>query len=319
MIKFNFKNTDSEKSPNRNKKYFPPRIANFYFVEEFCPDKEAKHFYFAVYKDETGNRAIAKMWNRSCKYINRYWLLNEINVYREIHKTIAQNRQIEQEYPNIHIPNLISVVQEKDQLILLIEEIVGKTLNNFITEKQVSVFNDAINFINFLGSKMDSRGKSFLIKRNMGYIALMFPFAFALAIIKHPMKFGTILRGAIYLSLNIFRIFNLKDVNLVHRDLYPEHIIVRGNVASIIDFQISTIANPAFELIGLMIYMWNNADFCRVMEKSPLMEEVKKDKNKFYSYKILSIYIAIYNLGFVKTIPEVQILSYLRYSLDLKI
>jgi len=318
MIDSNLKKVNLGRLTARGQKYFPPKIGVFSFVKEFYPGKKVRHFDFAIYQDEKGKRSIAKQWNKSCKHINRYWLRNEINAYREIHRVIDQNRQIEQKYPNFHIPNLLGVVQEKDELTMLIEDIDGQTLNNLTIEKQVAIFSEAVNFINFLGSKLDSAAKSILIKRTMRHIAAMFPFVFALAVISHPCKFLNIARGGIVFCINMSRIFNLKNTNLVHRDLYLKHIITKGNDVWIIDFQISAITNPAFELAGLMIFMWNNRDFCEAMEKSPLMEEVKKEKNKFYSYKILSIYIAIYNLGAVKTIPSDQAFSYLRHYLGLK-
>lgn len=298
---------------------FPKRIGDFVFVKIFFPNKEVKHLDFAIYENKNGKMAIAKQWNRSCKYINYHWLANEINVYKEIHRVRAQNPQIDRKYPNIHIPDFLGVVKDKDRLTMLIEQIDGHSLKSLPVEKQVAVFKNVIEYMTFLGVTMDSSAKKILIKRNMWYIAAIFPFIFTLALIKHPKNFLSILRGGIIFSLNIFRILNKNDRTFVHRDLNPDNIIIKGDHAWIIDFQISAITNPAFEIAGVMIFLWNNVEFREIFKNGHVMESIKKDKNKFYSYKILSIYLALYNLGAVKTIPSGQVFSYLNYALELKL
>lgn len=312
MIDSNQKQTGSTSAD------FPVSIGEFIFVKNFFPNKKVRHFDFAIYENENGKRAIAKQWNKTCRRIDYHWLLNEINVYKEINRTIFLNPEINRKYPNIGVPALLGVVREKGILIMLIEEIEGESLKTFPTEKQVSVFQNVIEYIDFLSGTMDSSAKKVLIKRSMWYVMAIFPFVFALALINHPKNFSSILRGGIIFSLNIFRILNKKDMVLVHRDLYPDHIIAKDNHFWIIDFQISAITNKAFEIAGLMIFMWKDAGFCDAFTRNYTADFIKKDKNKFYSYKILSIYLALYNLGAVKTIPSDQVFSYLNYALGLK-
>lgn len=321
MISLNSRQIESQKLTRNISADFPARIGNFTFVKEFFPDKKVRHFDFAVYEDENGKIAIAKQWNKFCKYINRHWLINEINVYnvyKEIHRVRADNPQIDQKYPNMRIPILLGVVKEKDRLVMLTEKIDGQPLKTLSTEKQVAVFQNVIEYMAFLGDMMDSSAKRVLVKRSMRYAAAIFPFIFTLAVINHPKKFLCLLLGGIYFSVNVLRILNQKEKTLVHRDLNPNNIITKGAHSWIIDFQISAITNPAFEIAGLMIFLWNDVEFREAFKSGHIMESLKKDKNKFYSYKILSIYVALYNLGAVKTIPSSQVFSYLNYALSLK-
>lgn len=318
MIKLNLKKTESQKLPRNIFADFPAKIGNFNFVKNFFPDKKAVHFYFAIYEDGSGKMAIAKQWNKSCKYINYHWLANEINVYKEIHRVRADNPKIDPKYPNMHIPDLLGVVREKDRLTMLIEQIDGQSLKTLPFEKQIAVFQDAIEYMVFLGDRMDSSAKKVLIKRSMWYVAAIFPFTFTLAVINHPKKLLHLLLAGIVFSVNILRILNQKSTTFVHRDLNPDNIITKDAHTWIIDFQISAIMNPAFEIAGLMIFMWNDVEFREAFKGGHIMESLKKDKNKFYAYKIASIYTAFYNLGANKRMPSDQVFSYLNYALGLK-
>ena len=318
MIDPNLKQIELQKPTAGIPKYFPSKIGDFIFVKEFFPDKKVRHFDFAIYEDKNRKMAVAKQWNKSCKDINYHWLANEINVYKEIHRVRAQNPQIDQKYPNMHIPDLLGVVREKDRLTMLIEQIDGQPLKTPPLEKKVATFQSVIEYMTFLGGKMDSSAKRVLVKRSMWYVMAIFPFVITLAAVNHPKRFLSILRGGMIFSLNILRILNQKEKTFVHRDLNPDNIITKGAHSWIIDFQISAITNPAFEIAGLMIFMWEDTEFREAFKSGHIMEAIKKDKNKLYSYKILSIYLALYNLGSVKTIPSDQVFSYLDYALSLK-
>lgn len=318
MIDSNLKQIKSQKLTGGISTYFPLNIGSFTFVKEFFPDKKNKNFDFAIYKNENGKRAIAKQWNNSCKRINYHWLMNEIKVYEEIHRVRAQDPQINQRYPSVRVPDLLGVFKEKDRLTMFVEQIDGQSLKTLPTEKQVDFFQDAIEYIAFLGDRMDSSAKRVLVRRSMWYVMAMFPPVITLATVNHPKRFLSILYGGIVFSFNVFRILNQKNMTFVHRDLHPEHIITKGAHLWIIDFQISAITNPAFEVAGLLIFLWNDIKFREAFKNGRIMVSLKKDKNKFYAYKTLSIYIALYNLGVNKRMPSSQVFSYLNYALGLK-
>lgn len=318
MIYFKQKQASSKEIAEHDPIDFPRKIGNFVFVKKFFPDKKVRQFYFAIYKDDSGKEAIAKQWNKSCKYIHYHWLMNEINVYKEIHRVLDNNPQISQKYPNAHIPRLLGVLREKSRLIMLIEKIDGQSLKDLSTENQVSFFQTAIEYLALLGERVDLSAKSSLIKRSGWHMMATFLFIIILAVLNHPKRFLSIFYGGIVFVLNIFRILNSKNMTLVHRDLHPDHIITIGNHLWIIDFEISVITNPAFEIAVLRIFLWNDTEFCDQFEKGQAMESIMKDKNKFYSYKILSIYLALYNFGAINRIPSDQVFSYLNYALGLK-
>ncbi|MBM2817804.1 MAG: hypothetical protein HW401_394 [Parcubacteria group bacterium] len=299
-------------------KYFPDKIGRFSFLKEFNPSKRKRHFDFAIYKDETGKIAIAKQWNDSCKYLDYLWLVNEIKVYKAIHKVIELNIQIIKKFPNIHIPNLYGAVSEKNRLTMLIEKIGGQSLNAIPLENQVEVFKNAMEFLSAIGEKMDKSARKSLIKRNIWYVIAIFPLIFISAVIRNPKKIFQLISGAVFFSLNIFRTIDYGEMSLVHRDLYSDNILIKDGDVWIIDFQISAIASPAFETAGLMSNLWKDAGTREVFKNSGILENIMKDKNKFYAYKTLSIYTAFYNLGMYITMTPDQALSYLRYSLDLK-
>lgn len=318
MINFKQKQKNLIKSAGVIQDDFPKEIGNFIFLKKFFPDKVIKSFNFAIYENKNGKKAIAKQWNRSCKWIDYHWLNNEINVYKEINRIIANNPEVNRKYPNMHIPELLDVVREKNVLIMLIEKIEGESIKTTSTREQVSIFQNVIEYLNFLGSMMESSGKKVLIKRNMWYVATTSIFISVLAILKHPKKTLSILHGLLFLSLNIFKIFDKNDMIFAHRDLQPDHIIMKDDNFWIIDFQISAITNKAFDLAGLMIFMWNSSDFCDMFEKNYIIDFLSKDKNNFYVYKALSIHLALYNLGILKEISFDQVFSYLNYALNLK-
>lgn len=318
MIDSNSKKVDSQKLTENSLKYFPPKINDFTFVKEFYPDKRVRHFDFAIYENENGKRVVAKQWNKSCKYIDYFWLINEINVYKEIHRVVGDFPEISRKYPTIKIPKLFGVFKKERSLTILIEEIDGQSIKILPVEKQIEIFQDVIGYLFFLGGKMDRSAKNILIRRSFWYIAAMFPPIFIIATINNPKKLFYFLSGAASFFLNFLRIDNKKDEGLVHRDLSTDHLIIKQDSVWVIDFQVSVIANPAFEIIGLMSNLWKNSDISEDLKKRIIEETVKNDKNRFYAYKTLSIYTAFYNLGVDKSMTSEQAISYLNYSLSLK-
>src|SRR3990167_254124 len=116
---------------------FPTSIGGYRLIHPILECKEPKFYQFGLYQNSEGKQAIAKQWSGTRKNLNYYWLLNEINAYRGVWYLYKKNPELQKHYPHIHIPKLLAVKKKSDRLIMLLEEVKGKSLETIKDRKSV--------------------------------------------------------------------------------------------------------------------------------------------------------------------------------------
>jgi thiamine kinase-like enzyme len=106
-------------------------------------------------------------------------------------------------------------------------------------------------------------------------------------------------------SAGIFFIRHWKNLDkfdwntLVHRDL-KETILKSGENYYIIDWQTAAISNPMLEIAQLYLTYWDNSKLRFNVFKLDIAQEIFESEESINCFKLLCLYTALIEIGFVK-------------------
>lgn len=293
----------------------PTSIGGYRLIHPILEGKEPKFYQFGIYQNLKGERAIAKQWIGKIKNTNYYWLLNEINVYQGVWYLYKKNTQLRKRYPHIHFPKLLAVRKKSDRLIMLLEEVKGKSLEALEVSARIPVYEEVISFFQELGGHLEAPVSKIFKKRNAWVIGILFLIHLMRAILKHPKYLPSLGKATALFIIRFPKLVRDKDVSLVHRDLMPANIFVKGKEIQIIDLQLLCITHRILEVVAINLGRWKNPLHWHFFKSTKTMEKVFSNPHSLAVYQALALYLSIFNLANTYSIPHKVAHDYLKYWL----
>ncbi len=270
----------------------------------------------AQYKDKSGKKVIAKIWEAPYKNYSYFSLVNEANIYKSltsVNKRLKGNTP--PEYKNIHIPSLIKVVESKNRYILLIEWVSGKSSQNISTSKKIEMYKRIVAYINYLGSEMNSTELSNISNRSLFDYIILYPFLLLTAIVVNPSLFFLFLKSAFQLFVSVSNGKKAAKLVFSHRDLHFDNILTANKNIYLIDMELCAFTYPLYEQVTTLLNIWNDKPFRREFLKMTKHEH----RNEMYLLKPMIIYCATHALtthNFSKEVTNFD-KEFLEYGINL--
>lgn len=308
----------SKKSPNLFQS-FPKKIGDYRFVKTIMNERTDRPFQFAQYVSKVGNEAIAKRWTGRKKNFDYYSLVNEMKIYKELdtlYKT--HGREIVKKYPDIKIPRIIDVQKDKGMAMLVIEMIQYGPINSIDVREKIKIYQRAIEYLRFIGGLISKNKTSTIAKRSLASTILISPFISIKAIIQSPKTLGDVLKGLIILLSTTPLLLKENKVSLLHKSLEDFNILSDGKKISLVDFQLSVLEHPVYELAQIVLFSWHDKSFVNEFYFSKIMQRIFSKKTSFSVYKALCIYSGIMELAFGSKAEFNRNYSFLKHGISLR-
>ncbi len=311
-----FLDTKHRRSSATSLTIFPNRIGEYVFVKEFFPQRSSKTYRYGIYKNGSGEKAIAKQWIGKKHSLPWYSLANEISVYRVLQETLRAHPEVTEKFPHIHIPRFIDEVEDKKSLILLIECLEeSKPLIEFPEEKRLETYAQVLGYLAFLGKYIKGKRLVSISHRTAWHTVILFPIIFARALLRHPSCIVFIFRSAIAYMRRIPCLFKA-GVSFSHRDLGGWNILARGDDVWIIDFQLAVLTHPLFDAVSIALKTWEDPNFGKKFLESVYMKELLAKECSRKEFLALSAHLALYNLSLRSGRDPMMVIDFLSSQLD---
>ncbi len=228
-----------------------------------------KGFPFAtgLYQDNFKQQVVIKFWEGKTKNIYYFNLLHQIEVMQVLTK--AQNRLAKSERFGFSLPKYIDSYKSKNRIILVMEKVIGKPLENITSPKsQFTIYKSCLNFLSALSARLNSKEKEIVTTKSVWDFLLLYPFVLLTALIVQPKLLGLLLRGTPAFILGIPSLLKLTPDTLVHGDIHPDNILVSDrNKFSLIDVENMRLCYAIYEPVSTVSLKGNSKEFKKLVIK----------------------------------------------------
>ena len=236
---------------------FPKTIGTYKFESDMKKTGPRKSYLLAIYKNNRGQKAIAKMRDARIKAYHYYSLLNEIVMYKILNSAMRRlKNKIPSRFSDIYIPKFLNQYEDDKMLVSLVEFVDGKIAEDLSPEKTISVFFKMVDFLNFMGKHLNEEEKKNISKRTPIDYLFFYPLLAAKAVVTYPKSTPHVIRGIPVFLRALPAIFSSSKHTLVHRDLHFMNIIISKDRVTLIDLQQCVYTEPLHELITTLRYWW---------------------------------------------------------------
>lgn len=293
---------------------FPERIKGYVFEEELLKDRTHRAYRLGIYRNDVGERAIAKRWAGSRRSLASHWMHNEISAYKTLWRIIHSHPEITQRFPRVHIPKLIDTIEQDGELVLLIEYIDGGLLAESSGERKLAAYTDALGFLAAIGQFIGNDEFFPISSRTAWHSLALLPIISVRAIMRHPRLTLFILHSALVFLFRAPTLLKYGRKSFSHRDLGDWNILVREDDIWIIDFQLAAIVQPLFDVVAVSLKLWDVPDFGKAFLKSEYISSLLVENIAWEEFRALSAHLAIYNLSLKSGRNSSTILDFLLYQ-----
>lgn len=302
---------------------FPEHIGDFKFVKKIFQDRRHNKFLFALYEDKNGKEFIAKQVSLKDPGLDEYWLRNEISVYESITNLYKEKgEEIKKYFPRFSIPKLAGVVDDNERLLGLIEKVEGETLFEIPVPERLKIMIEGINYFKYLNTIHNFKGQV-MTSRSIWQIIIILFLALFGSLQKNIDDYKIIYKGFCTLFVNIPWLLTQTDKRLIHRDIGYSNILTGPNGNYLIDFELSALANPMFEVTQMAVGCWPREGFIESFLNSEFYDSIMKNKKERRLYKLFTIYSGIHALAThtkndSPTAHKIEIIrTYLKHGLEI--
>lgn len=297
---------------------FPKEIKGFYFVKEIFKKRIHRPYKFAVYKNKSGKKVIAKAWIGKQKNFDYYSLLNEKNVYKELNNIYKAKRvKIPDNYKKIYIPKLVDFIQDNNKLMLLIEMVNYQRIDRLSIKRRIEIYETLISYFNFIGKVLIKKKNISLTRRSIHSFIFLLPFITTKAMVRYPKLVPILAKSFTHFMLLSYKLFKERDLTFIHKSLQVSNILSDGKKINIVDFQLSLIGHPILELAQLIIFSRYDKRFIKEFYNSNLMKKILQNKRSLLTYEALSIYVSHTEFAFGDILHIEANKSFLNHILNL--
>lgn len=250
----------------------------FYIKCHFSKEKKNTSYSFGSYLDLDGKKVFVKRWSGTRNNQYRYFLTNEINLY----KSFKNNSNA-----RVSAPKFMGEYHSQNTTSLFLEYVDGSNLATENTRKRIEAIEKVLKYLskntNILSKKITNREAIYWI--------LILPFISLKAIFLHPRYIGTILRAVAFTIKNGWAITKRNKRSLVHRDISDFNILINKNKTYLIDFQLACVADPAVDMAFLFLkYQDEVATLDALKNTETFISEYTKSQSRLALLVYLSIF-----------------------------
>lgn len=239
-----------------------------------------------LYKNSEGKKVVIKSLSSRFKNLKYKQISNEIAALQLLNKLIYKSS-------GIKIPHVIQHNRDFNKIIEVREYIEGVPLKEFNGIIVMDAVKKCIRFLKELSVSINQSDIDNLPRRSARFLAWTLPFYFLCSTIIDPKKIRQYFRlCTLFYKLNSF---SGQKYVFAHRDLHSGNIIINGSELSIIDFEVSALAEPETDLaIAAMRYSGELGADLIIKLINDLTEEGSSRKNFFrltifYAMQVLTI------------------------------
>ncbi len=298
---------------------WPKRIGSYRFVKPVLEDRVLAAFFFAEYQDDHGNIARAKYWTGTQKTFDYYSLQNEIAIYGEFKKLYDYHGdEIRTSYPDIYIPKFVGTRETSDSLIMLVEKVQGTDLGVRTLNERIKTYEELLAYFRYIESNYGAEFAKVLEERTPLTTIIVNTVATIRAMARYPRHFFLFLQALYVFAKCMSDLMHSRyEQAFVHRSLEDHNIIVNGDRINLIDFQLSVRAHPMLDIVQLLLFSWDDQQFCRSVLATDLLAPLRENVHDLNVYKAYAIYNAMHQLATSGEWYYERNLSYLKHAISI--
>lgn len=278
------------------KPVFPQHIGQFKYQRRFYPSV-LNTYALAIYKDPSGNKAIAKLWCGKVRGLTYYALKNELATLKLLSSAFNRvKNSLPKKYSNIHIPALSAWVENRNQLIILKEYVEGSNATSLNTTKKINIYLKSNDFLEYLGKNLNKKEMKNVASRSASGIVILYPFLLIKALFANHKASWNLIKGIPLFLKSITNFLNYTSQSLGDRDLVLNNILASGKNIYLIDIQFAMYSNPLYDSIYRLCAHWDIKDL-----RLQLHEHAKSISKKYVKepdtlIKGLMVHVATHTL-----------------------
>lgn len=294
----------------------PLHISAYSFVKVIQHEK-GQDTIVALYKDKSGNKAVAKIWFGNYKNYSYYSLKNEYLAYVSLHKIISRTKNIiPGKFANVKIPDLLLYQESHNSLSILVEWVEGEVASNLSDKNLLVTYALVSSYLDFLTKHAKASELESISQRSGLHYLFLYPMTLVIALIKHPEYAADLLRGLVKVVTKIPRFLKSSKLSLVHRDLNFENILVNKDTIYLIDFQFLALTYKASEFVNTLRYCWDKNRLIAEVNELMIVDYIDdySARNLFQPLSIIHATHGLIGSNFSKSII-IKIAKFLKASL----
>lgn len=291
-------------------------LGEYVFVRTFDPVRKIRSNSFAVYKNNTGRYAMAKLMDGTKKNLDYYQFLKEIRTFQAIANLMENfGETIRKKFPDVSFSAYISHVWKNDKVILLTEMVEGKTLESAPLETKVQMTEKVLAFLSEVGKYFNHSNNFPLPYRPALYIILIFFSVSLISVVRHPVLLGKILRSILIFIRTLPPLLTYGHMTFVHRGLEHHNMMIDNSHITILDLEVAAKTIDLIDPIHILLYSWDDQPFFNAFYQSQVMKNIRNDRKKFQVFRALSLYAALHQIATGYERDREMYLQFLDHSL----
>ncbi len=240
---------------------FPQHITEYTFVQQVEKIGTACHFDLAIYQNDKGQKAFAKLWRGSFHSFSYHSLKNEITVYSVLNTVLARcANKLPSRLQHCHLPKLITWQETRSSLLELIEFVDGDIANTHSTSEKLNAYWQVVEFLTFLGDEFTLEEKKYIAQRGVFDYLLLFVVVWPITFWKRPDIRPLLIKGIGVVMSGIPGLLQQNYNTFTHRDLHFKNILLSPSQTTVIDLQLCVRTIQIYEVITTLRYRWEEDD-----------------------------------------------------------
>ena len=268
---------------NKNQ-LIPLIVGDYRFVSLIKKVGPKKSYRLALYKNNNGEKAFAKLRSSMIKDYHYYSLLNEIAVNKILTQVYDRiKRTLPNKYLHIRFPRFLYACEANGWLVELMEYVTAKDTNNFRDEQKVTTFVLVSDFLGYLGKHFTIEERKQISRRTTLNLISLYPFILLKTLINYPYLVIKIIKATVLFISSIPDLKKTRQEQLIHRDLHFFNILQDKKTLVVIDLQQCVFGEVLQEYVTTLRYFWGEGRFYKLF----FQETLKRFENRKNYIKIL--------------------------------
>lgn len=270
-----------------NKAGFPDLIDGRYqFVKIFNPEDSFSKYKFAVYQDTDGEKYFAKKFSGSTQKREYKFLKNEVSCCEFLKDNPTTS--------GIYVPEVVYKKLSKNEILVLTKFIEGRTLSSLGSKRKVVIFDKVANYLCSVNMDYLKARKYKIMSRSKWFWVMVLVYSYCMNFLKKSAYSGQIKKVSIIVIKRLVFLLSRKETALIHRDFNDFNIMISGYKITLIDFQLSCVADPLLERAIMLLKYAKHTKMLKELLKTYEFKKIlsnKKNKNALLAYLgIITVY-----------------------------
>lgn len=276
-----------------NKNSVSLKIPHLKFVKRLKPASEKLASRTALYKDIHNKKYVVRSMNYRFETLEYHQLKNEKNIFALLSKITNEKKHV----LGISFPKIIWERDDSNTYTLVREYSEGTFLKDSSGKEKINTLRVCLKDFKKLTRYMSRDQISHISKRSPYLMIVLFPLYVIRALLKDPQLLAVSMQLSYIFYTNAFRqLIKKPSYVLAHRDLHSENIVIQKHKISIIDPEITLLAEEQTDLAIVARYYIDEIGTYGVLS---LLDEFVKEDSQKEQFLRLTIFYAFQMLAFV--------------------